>query len=172
MARAVLPPVGKVIGIEAWRCGSGSDGCKASNSPHGCVHLSALLQALQNLERPEVAGGGDIPTARLCKWNSPGAGPAASCETPASQIRIMKPRRMLGRVRDRIVLDEAIHRDLFNPYSRESDELDEADVSAPARCLARAALFRALRAATGQNRPCAAEVQWQHDSAASEAPAR
>lgn len=151
--------VGRIVSIHNWECGASSEGCKGRNQEDGCIHLSALCQAVQNLDRPEVPGALMVPTSKLCKWNYPGGDADPDLvERTIDRLPVIKPKRLAEKHGTRIMLNENLSRLIFVPL-RPADLADTQQRDGNAtRKIKRAAFFATLKSEDG--RSCAAEEMW------------
>ena len=148
---------------------TGAGGCKAKE--HKCIHKSALIQAIQNIARPDadVSDKRDIPaTSCICRWNNPGSGDMASPDQVLECLCVRKPRRLLKRLGKRVCLSEGISRANFSAMDLADFQKTETAArnpdSEPKFLKQLQELFDAAAADHGGRR-CCAEAQW-HGSGA------
>ena len=157
------------------RDASGARGCKAKEWK--CIHKSALIQAVQNIARPNAATNDkrDIPTTScICRWNNPGSGDMASPEQLLECLCVRKPKRLLKLVGKRVCLSEGLSRANFSAMDLDDFENTKAAVkdpeSEPKFLRQLQEMFDAAAADYGGRR-CCAEIQWHGgDAGRSELP--
>ena len=102
----------------------GNDPCKASGPRHGhgdyahgkCSHISANLQVVYNLARPEgLLGVNSVCTAKLCAWNKPGDGSSYPETTLLANIPFTRPDRERAQDRLQAPSNSASRRASINP---------------------------------------------------------
>jgi hypothetical protein len=160
----VAPPVKK-----KKKKDDGKKGCKARKSGCGCVHISALLQVIQNLPRRESKY--KCPTSDRCVWNRPSSGefdddepgPGKVDTKTADSLRIMKGVRMMIRKEgeNRIMLCPEKSRALWDPLSKE-DAATLSNRFSEARVAAREKLDTVLRKSL-EGRQCAGHELWYNN---------